>query len=33
LISCDAVAGLGIVVKHMNSFSYLHCQFHFLIFF
>jgi hypothetical protein len=33
LIGCDAVARLGIVVKHMNSFSYLHCQFHFLIFF
>lgn len=29
LIRRDAVAGLCIVVQHMNCFTYLHCQFHF----
>ena len=28
LIGCDAVAGLGIVVEHMDGLRHLHCQFH-----
>lgn len=33
LIGCDAVAGLGIVVQHMNSLGHLQCQFHVLFYF
>lgn len=28
LIRCDAVAGLRIVVQHMDGLGHLHCQFH-----